>query len=416
MLIIDITKARPGTALVNVTRVRDRHPHVTDDQIQIICTTHQRPELARLYPGASALPGDSPTGVALARFIQKTFLNRAESFTPDAPLIVASYHPEVLELGDALPAEVRDRVHFTRVVVPSSDQLSAWPNDRLPLNEAIPHLLRVLREHNVSEQNARRRSQIPRLLSDDAVFQPIFATRWTGLTGILLKEAIRQRLVATDPRGGDAGDPWVWLPEPKSESSKASPAIAPPSPDRTDTGKIIDILRTLTYGPFSNVRETLFDALEESVQTKGTLGDVIESAVAGAKTKLQNATYPWRYVRRFLERLLTDVPVLLDESGNPVKPSFETLETRIAALANNWRNLLTGQIIYKAIVGAGAIPFDLVSLTEALFGQHTAQKEKLTRDAITSLLTNHRVVLDNDGALRAADNQVNLHAVPSAVS
>ena len=89
--------------------------------------------------------------------------------------------------------------------------------------------------------------------------------------------------------------------------------------------RFFEILRRLDLGPFSAIRDQLYDAIENAAEKKAfSCNGLIRKAVSEVKEKTPDSGYPWYPIAKFLFNILGKKLVLMDEQGN--KLVFVTLD------------------------------------------------------------------------------------------
>jgi hypothetical protein len=107
--------------------------------------------------------------------------------------------------------------------------------------------------------------------------------------------------------------------------------------------------------------------------------------------------YPWRAVREFLIHLLSRRPILLTADGNPIAPTFGTLEKQVADLVPTWRLDLDGELLIELATRIPDLQLaDANGIAGALFFDRSVEAESHVSATISHLLKEGRLSLSDN--------------------
>jgi hypothetical protein len=448
MIVADITRANPSTEHGVLRAIRATYP---DAQIRIVYKPSQQLAVTAFpNPGNREVPTHAYFH-QLASFIQREFLDSfcgTEAATT-ATLKVISFHNAVLALRAYVPTKMQNRVEFIygslilrnhgandwRISVNQSQSLS----NLMPEAEMLNALTQALRGANaVDATSAVKMTDIRVLLErEDARFKKTSpGGRIPGLIGAIVDLAERKGIVMTNHAIEKKCRP-TWLktptitlangnektsqPKPHAENVGAQELIQPApirfrpenvplktdqpnasrsenrTPSRSD--HFVNSLRRQGLGPFSSIRQALFDALGIVVTSQsdgktliGVVNETIERTKVSVLAKSEGQTIPWRKVKEFLREILTRKPILLASDGTVLCPSLQSLSASVHGLANNWRLELEGELILALLRDKLDLRVaDLSFLAGALFNERSDASEIKVADVIQFLIEAKRL-------------------------
>jgi len=163
--------------------------------------------------------------------------------------------------------------------------------------------------------------------------------------------------------------------------------------------RILDILSKKNLGPFSNIREMLYDSFESVLLSSSKLNkptsinQLIIESVELTKNNLEQKTYPWNKVRNFLRTLLSLSPVLLDSNNSPFFLTFSNINYPASSLVSEWRVKLEGELILIIVNELQKISFfHLDILSRILYIERSSENENRVLKIIEFLLKNNRLI------------------------
>jgi len=166
--------------------------------------------------------------------------------------------------------------------------------------------------------------------------------------------------------------------------------------------KFLNILSLHNFGPFSNIRESLYSSLEyfilqnSKIDNQFTLNQVIIDSVEQTKKNIDSSRsnkYPWRKVRTFMRNLLSKHPIFIDSDSTCIKYTFSTMNNIPISLIENWRLYLEGEIILTIINEIKTLSFEQLSdISAVLFGEQSISNENKVLKLIRFLLENRQLI------------------------
>lgn len=310
---------------------------------------------------------DTASQMALTREVS----NLATEVASDgAPVRILTLSSTVLGLrdwqADALPSQVEIARWVPRTASPSPT--SGWPDGFVPLEEAVDLLVRALGAADAAnETTALYMTEIrKRLAAIDNRFLKTSseAARTPKLMGMIINRARERGLIRVV---GAPPNPRIYLASSKIPSpSKASPSITSGgrgidqmidrSDGRVTSDAVLEKLRDLRLGPFSDVRVLTYDELDKVVASdRGRpLLRAIDDAVENCREKVTRdgiipperlAKFPWRFLKRLIEELARRRPVALDENGSMFSPAWADGERPVHSLRSDWQYELDGALL-----------------------------------------------------------------------
>jgi hypothetical protein len=445
-VISDLTRSYPNTAPQVLERVL-RNANVADLSMTVMLYEDQLAEFQMAGVELDAWTTRTLTRTTAVADVARELAIDAAA-TADLT-VVFSHHPQVIELWQHFDAETRKKLYFSSWGKASAYFMNAasqatptlWTQTPLgavvPDSEAFELLQNVLREVKATTQSdAVRQSTIrPRLArrepnkfgaTNPATNTPNYITK-------LLQRARSAGLVDIVPHPSNPG---VWLRDQPSISS-ADAAGAPravgndvlqaPVEVAAAAGAVPDGLRPeehysavlcrVNMGPFANLRDDLYAALEENAQKKKPLDSLIneclrsaEEAHAAAKGK----PIPWRTsVRGFFKKLLIKAAVLRDAENKEVIPSFQTGATPIHGISAGFRTELDGQLILALLEEGVQITYDDgSSLVGALYKSREVEYHERLSAVLAHLRTTGAIQYVGDELKLTPKEPGNVTALP----
>lgn len=390
-VIADITRAYTGTAAQVLDRVLRAGPGIS---ITVLMHDDQLAELRLNGVDVEALAVKS---ISRMTSVPEVALQMAlEAAGSAAMTVVFSFRPPVLALASQLDITARTKVVFAPWSM-ASNYLRGVSTERalqqlpagvygahVPDSEVFPLLKLVLQKRGAtSKEKAVQKTSIRPLLAErDARFSKLNpATSSPNFVTKLLDRAKHAGwLAAEDTQGNNAN---VWLVQESASAAKltlvesvaaAPPLASPIAPARTPVAAkdlYPAILKSNNMGPFQNLRDDLYTALESTASQRLPLEQVITACTDATRAKHSTAKeseIPWTTVRNFFIGLLSRQPVLLTDTGETVVPSFQTRRTVISRLDPQFRERLDGELVLFLLrQGAEILYMDAPALVGTLY-------------------------------------------------
>ena len=423
-IIADITRAWAGSEASLLRAMLQLYENVESSNITIVCYQDQQnaANLVKMDFHIHSLP----RGVhytQIAENVWSLIYPEIDGLSKSDQILILSFHTEVLKLESRIEPHFKPYISFihwstaTGGISPEKSIVSKralWPEEVISRNEALSILTEALQNERALERSSAIRQadlrfyigQIDNRLSKSG---PLGST--PGLIKLLVESAESRQLIEVD-RSTDKVNPFIWIRNAKLKSPAKDKSVQPDlisGKSKSRSQEYMDILRTRDLGPFSSIRETLYDCLE-SVVRKGnrkrarpitimtTLGAAIDETIAicnntNNKGKIDAERFPWRRVRQFLINIMIRRPVLLNEHKQIVAPSFSSVAMIVTGLKENWRNDLEGELIIALVEsGIGIHLVDTPSLAGALFVSRTDKDEHRIGEIIQYLLNEKRLI------------------------
>ncbi len=374
-LIIDLTRANFGTEdqLVNEATSYSYAKHVLPNntvivrrQIQRIQNIHKireeiivngLPEIInRVTALISGFLADKTVGtVYILTFNRAVF--EVTNFLPDA---------------DKVRVVIQSFSQARRAAGFNVKQQFSWPEHIVAQDEAVKVLVEALKLYRANtKQSAIRKTDLRFVLGQvDARFRRDSSTPLPqGCVTALLVAASQSSVIALDATN-DESNPYIWLSGTTVDHViEATDGQGSSSVDAVSRSqKFLDTLKANKLGPFSKIRPKLYGSIESEIASGPvSIGDLITRAICAVRGGNPDGNVPWRMVREFIINLLTLRPVLLDEQGSPLVPSFRTLSVKVYQLCPDWRRDLDGELVLSLVkAGHEIVLSDIPSLAGAL--------------------------------------------------
>ncbi|MEZ4297037.1 MAG: hypothetical protein R3B70_18880 [Polyangiaceae bacterium] len=462
-MLADITRSNSGSEQYLVGRAIQRCDVLGDAVLHLFCRESQLPAV-NLSVANTTIVSDSANHYFIQQKISDVLSHLLQHGVQEVE--VYTFHAVVFKLQDKFRSSdgtAAAQIHpWSQLSVPGfattgpraispTTSTRHWPVDFMPVDEALKILSKAL-----ASQNERvRMTDLRALLTyqDDRFRKSAPGAGAPGLISMLVHQAEDAGVLSVDRsdmtnpflrllKGGAGLETRAHSADGKRLSSPpaSTPMAGPPSSRRTSAGPtsrhgmasvtatrrdadgksrsqhFIDVLRSRELGPFSKIRQTLYDSLEEvMLGAPILLGSLLTDVVEMTRSKSSGIEYPWRRVRNFLIQLLSREIVLLDESGDPTPPTFSTLTRKIVRLREHWRLDFEGSLLTAIIEGAGDVCLaDTPPLAGALYLNRSTDHESKIHECIQRLLLRGRVTTGTAPWYRLALSTPP-HAAPSAV-
>ncbi|WP_155766762.1 hypothetical protein [Mycobacterium intracellulare] len=322
--------------------------------------------------------------------------------------IVYSFHPSVSNGKAPNLADFADTAtfnHATRLIAANtkeSGEPTAWPNELIPLDEALSLLAEVLTENNAAH-HPMYKSKIRVLLKQKSRrFDPrsgLPGANTPNLISRLLAQAEERGLidyVGTDPstvrvrlkRGATAPEEAAAVAPVTNAPEIDAGALPVKDEQKSRSERFQDILIDRT-GLFSDVRERLLDNVQGilAVQaTRAEAGEIVKQAVKKTKTDspayfarksnddLPKDKYPWRKVEGFALVLFARIGIIVDDEGKPIREGgpWQIRRGYFTEIPDNWKTLVDAELILELIRAHERVDFDdIEDLAGAMWCERT---------------------------------------------
>ncbi|WP_162943771.1 hypothetical protein [Arthrobacter celericrescens] len=196
-------------------------------------------------------------------------------------------------------------------------------------------------------------------------------------------------------------------PTPEARREKPSPGSG--SGSRELAQYYWDLMREHRVGPYQQVREHIYNALERSVQEStdhgptSTAEEIIERAIAVVRKAwvIPNGrkNLPWDDVQEFLRKLLREEPVL--RSGEQlIGPWYGIGEPKVTDILPKFRERLDGQCLRFLLNLSEVSVSEKAALASVLFNSPTEDNQRRVQDIIEGMLHSSELLIDKaTGAL-----------------
>lgn len=444
-VIADVTKSFEGTVAKVLEKVR-RGAATPVASMSVLIYDDQQPELQ--MAGAD-MSGVEIRSISRTKSVQDVALEMALEAAAKFPSTVFfSFHANVLALAGRLSPEAGSRVqfcpwgkaqiYFNKIMPERVSQTMPTTHFGAPVSEteALAVLKAALEGKGAtSRATAVQQTNLRPLMSsrDARFYKANPATNAPNYISSLLQRAQHAGLVGVE---SVANNPWIWLAAKPQldlidtgkatfgkvvEAAANAPGGAADVVAKTPLGKGTNtrpeeiytaILRNHKMGPFANVRDDLYAALEKLSGQKMPLDRLITACITKAQeahTAQKDSKIPWKTsIRNFLVKLLTRRPVLRDAEDNYVTPSFHTGQTAIHGVDPEFRNMLDGDLVMFLLEQGAEIKYeDRGSVVGALYMTRDSNFQDQLDDVFAYLKTAGLIQYVGGGiqlVLPAADN------------
>jgi hypothetical protein len=443
VLVLDLTKAWLNSELGLIGQARLRF--AGDSILAIHTLGESRARYVGTEPNVTFHEVTRETSDATSAF--SAVLNLAAQVARDAAnqlpevdaISIVSHHPAFVEVRKLLSPILNRKTEllhwksFQPLYLPTGASAGArstlpveWPEALMPMDEAVEILVasllrsgatRAERAIRLSDLRGILASQDPRLRKDNPL------ASHSRIPSLILTAALRSNRVVARSYQPD-GNPRVWIesahvaafvsPPSTGEGSNSAPvehgAEAPPR-DRaaavsTRSQGFLDELRRKDAGPFSAIRQELFDELRRTVDAAPeegiALSDLLFSAIEDTKATHASATYPWRHVHAFLVKLLSESAVLLDAEGVAFRASVAVGSKHVFGLAPGWKDELDSRILIELLEAGVAVTLaDIPDLAGALYQSRSREAQARAVRILDRVLISRGVVVSGEGSSAA---------------
>jgi hypothetical protein len=413
--IIDITRAWPASEQEIVDKVVDSNDRQYS-VVEVVGFDHQENAVTTTETRHFRKLGPPIPEAEIVEQIAQIVQNFHEQ-NPEGSIDLFSFHPQVVAATGRLAGpDVPLSAHSISAPLKKGQMSenkadSRWPGEFVPIDDAVALLARILKENgHTSSSKSILKTNVRKLLqAADRRFgkqhSPAAAT--PGLISILL-DAARDRgaiqLEGSDPRVR------VWLrPGPAIDVEKG-PYTDPEARTKTRSQEFVGILMESGYGPFSDMRLKLYEKVQEIVDDrKGSVNqnELIRQAVDNVRDEapqfftrpkrepLPKDEFPWRKLRDFTTRLLSDTPVLLKEDMTPFTPSWATAFTKIFGLVDDWQLELESALMLELVKRCPNIESrEIEDLAGALLADRSQEGISRVEQVLSRLFGNKRLASD----------------------
>lgn len=407
MIIADLTRAARSSEEDLIADLATHMSSTSPDEVVLTCRPDQILTLRQALPKA------------IVEVVRGTYRDVAEKVSSlihqkggsGKSIRVFSFHQAVLGLASSFPS-----VQFSHwreiITLRSAPKRTTWnqrasdplANFQLGEDEILAALKAVLERRPRGVRLTDLRGALASERDDfDKEVNPQSGA--PGFITAIIRIAERANLIHVDGTL-DRQNPTVTLtqggtadPEPTASSEAEAGSSHPESAEKeganvddrpqppSRSSRLQQVIETADFGPFTQVRKELFDAIESlAAEKKHNSDTLIRAAVERAKDAVGEGKggYPWWAVEKFLFRILGLRHVLIDTNGNAVNPhSFEGLTAVIAKPAPEWREKLEAEIVFVAIRDDGGVSaHDIIYLAGVLYGD----RGENARMRVTNLL------------------------------
>ncbi len=396
MIIADITKAHPGTEkfLLNTLKQQNERGKL----ILVFCLFAQLSTIKSLSDLQIQKTYDILDHDAVTHDIF-IFIGELLKTADQQTVSIYSFHRNVLLLRKFFPENI-ETLHWPK----ANKKPSQWPEQFMPLQEAISKVAMVLEELEATDIiSAIRASELRGYLTGkDKRFDKNYpGANSPGLISSLIDEAQSKGLLTKELKRNDP-NAYIYMAKPTERPISNSKKII----ESSISGMYIDVLSKNNLGPFSRIRNILFQELSAQInkQNHPTANEAINGAINSAKEYLTNNQkvhngFPWRKVRVFLVTLLSRNAIL---KGNTeyFHYSFTTSSELVFGLQESWIEILESDLIYALVQHEVNIHIaDIPQLSGAIF----LSREDKEQDRINQLimrLINEKKLVDDHGILK----------------
>lgn len=405
-LIADVTRAYKDTVVKTLEKAKPLLG--PGDKMTVLLHDDQQAEIQMSGMDTSSL---ILKPVSRNTSLQHKALELALEAIGTSPMTVfLSFWPHVLAVSEQIDAASKPKIHFCpwgRLYTLTNMMVSERATAAMPTtatvapvsdSEAVALLVEVLKQKGAdSPAKAIKKTALRPLMSerDARFFKANPATGNAYYIGSLLTRARAAGLIEVEARANNAD---IWLGRPSqmnlmgvSRAAAPTPAAMndAPKPRLSSEEHYDQILRSNTMGPFANVRDELYAALEEILSRKLTLDKLLTECITTAKSKLQGERdkgIPWGKVRAFFVALLTRCPVLRDSDGKPVTPCFQSMRAVIESVDADFKEKLDGELVLFILENGAEIRYvDMPALVATLYMTREEKFENRLTDVLARL-------------------------------
>jgi len=418
-VVADVTKAYQGTARPLIDAALDKFP---DAGLSVICKESQCSQLNDLNSKAEIEPLPSETHHRIV--VEKVWdqiRENLERLGDSSQLIVLSFHGEVFQLPKRLEPASRSRVNVQRWAEVKSDSAGDfhydWPKDFMTKEEVIEVLKDALRRVSAtSPEESVHKTDVRSLLAltDSRLDKSNPPAATPGLITMIIQAAEKRNVVDLD-RTETPSNPSIWLKEKagaagnvrsatsnasETSTSKYGADLESSRETTTKSDQIYEALVDDSFGPYSRVREMLYDNLESKINEQSgeiTFRELLSETIRSTreqsiKEEVIEGNYPWRGVKGFLVELLRRRPVVLDTDEQEIVPSFKSDLTEVGELKESWNLELEGELILRLLeMGIELDYHDIYGLAGALYLEKNETGVAKASKVVDHLLQANRV-------------------------
>lgn len=190
-----------------------------------------------------------------------------------------------------------------------------------------------------------------------------------------------------------------------SETTQPPPSLSKPK-RRVDA--FLDVLKSLNFGPFSRDRSLLFKTLEITAGSGNyTPAVLIRTAIDSCKRDTTRKTkLPWGIVERFFYTVLGQLPVLIGESGEILRPNaVESLGKKVQKLADGYAERIEKEMLFLLVQRLEDVrPDDMADLAFVLYPDRPEAEALTTIEMrLGELQTEGRISKEGDKFLAIGD-------------
>lgn len=284
----------------------------------------------------------------------------------------------------------------------------AWPDQLLPLPDALDLLQEVLQERGAATKPVLKTDIRPRLKDKSQAFDSesgLPGARTPTLMSRLLHHAEQAGIV--EQHGVDPAVSVRLLREKRESAPKSGRAVGT---DETRSEQFQTILLN-GIGLFPDVRERLLDNIDQlhaAQAARVTAGQVIKQAVKKTKDEspdvfprknkddLPKEKFPWRKVEGFALLILSRAGLIVDAEGNrsDSRSPWGIRSGFLATFPSEWKTLIDAELILELVVARAGVSWnDGVDLAGALWCNRDEEYVQRVDLAIEQLFESKRVAM-----------------------
>lgn len=334
--------------------------------------------------------------VAVSKFISETIRRNSSD-----KIYVYSFNRDILLLNSVFPHNIE-----THRWGDLAQAEHVWPDSLMPISEALAILNKALTKFGArSQEHALRGSELRGLLSsEDIRFDKSNPhANIPRLITALTNEA-EQKGIITKRLDGSDPNPFIWLGNKRIEHTSQNK-----NKDQHGlSGKYMKILQKNNMGPFSRVREVLFNKFANLIEGDDsiTVNEAINRSISLTREALSqdgavHESFPWRQVRVFMVKLLSRNNVMYD-GDEFFHLSFTTLGKNVSGLKKSWIDVLEADLILCLVEnGVDIHVADSPQLSGAVFHSREENIQERVNELIVQLIRSNKLI-EEYGMLKIA--------------
>jgi len=165
--------------------------------------------------------------------------------------------------------------------------------------------------------------------------------------------------------------------------------------------EFMSLLKSNNMGPFFGVRDKIFDVMiEETIKNKDlSPSKLVSIAITYVKKEAEKnelgvkKSFPWRFLRIFIEKIMRDNNLFLDSQGESYNFSLDNdANKKVSGIVEDWEGIIDESFVLFLIKNKKDVTTnDYIDIAGAVYGNRGIEYEERVRNAVIRLNTNNKI-------------------------